>query len=274
VPTADYQRIAEDLRRRLAEGEWSQGEQLPPRAQLAREYQTSPAAIQRGQELLIDTGVLEGRKSVGVFVRAPYARIALPVLLPIPDAIRQAGLTPGVEYRSDVKVPAPEPIARRLSVDIDTPCVRTRYEYLGNARPLALGESWEPMALTHRTPVLLPEDGPLAGTGVARRLASVGVRVGHAQIRTHARHPNDHEALRLGITRRTLIVRLDRTHLTDTGQPVETATFLLPQTRWELVYDIPVPACDPVGDEYLPQEVDGHAAGTRQMRQGGTPRGR
>ncbi|MBK3564829.1 GntR family transcriptional regulator [Streptomyces sp. MBT62] len=272
MPTADYQRIADDLRRRLAEGEWSPGEQLPPRAQLAHEYQTSPAAVQRGQELLIDTGLLEGRKSVGVFVRAPQARIALPVLLSIPDAIRQAGLVPGIEYRSDVKVPAPEPIARRLSVDIDTLCVRTRYEYLGNARPLALGESWEPMALTHRTPVLLPEDGPLAGTGVARRMASVGVRVGHAQLRTHARHPDDHEALRLGITRRTLIVRLDRTHLTDTGRPVETATFLLPQTRWELVYDVPVPACDPLGDGHRPQGTDAHAPEGRPARQSGTPR--
>ncbi|MEV6500798.1 GntR family transcriptional regulator [Streptomyces prunicolor] len=274
MPTADYQRIADDLRRRVAEGEWSPGEQLPPRAQLAREYQTSPAAVQRGQELLIDTGVLEGRKSIGVFVLAPQARIALPVLLPIPDAIRQAGLTPGIEYRSDVKVPAPEPIARRLSVDIDTLCVRTRYEYLGNARPLALGESWEPMALTHRTPVLLPEDGPLAGTGVARRLASVGVRVGHAQVRTHARHPNDHEALRLGITRRTLIVKLDRTHLADTGQPVETATFLLPQTRWELVYDVPVPACHPLGDGHRSQGADAHGAESRRIGQDDTPSGR
>ncbi|MEU8709679.1 GntR family transcriptional regulator [Streptomyces sp. NPDC048565] len=274
MPTADYQRIAEDLRRRLAEGEWSPGEQLPARAQLAHEYRTSPAAIQRGQELLIDTGVLEGRKSVGVFVREPQARIALPVLLPIVDAIRQAGLTPAVEFRSDVKVPAPEPIARRLSVDIDSLCVRTRYEFLGNARPLALGESWEPMALTHRTPVLLPEDGPLAGAGVPRRLASVGVRVGHVQVRTHARHPNDHEALRLGITRRTLIVRLERTHLAETGQPVETATFLLPQTRWELVYDVPVPACDFDGDELRSPGADGYAAGARQMRQGGPSRGR
>jgi GntR family transcriptional regulator len=274
VPTADYQRIADDLRRRLAEGEWSPGEQLPPRAQLAREYQASPAAVQRGQELLIDTGVLEGRKSIGVFVRAPQARIALPVLVPIPDAIREAGLTPGIEYRSDVKVPAPEPIARRLLVDIDTLCVRTRYEYLGNARPLALGESWEPMALTHRTPVLLPEDGPLAGTGVARRLASVGVRVCRAQVRTHARHPNDHEALRLGITRRTLIVKLDRTHLADTGQPVETATFLLPQTRWELVYDVPIPACHPLADGQRSQGSGAQAAEARQIGQGDASRGR
>ncbi|MFD8912351.1 GntR family transcriptional regulator [Streptomyces sp. NPDC059575] len=274
MPTADYQRIAEDLRRRLAEGEWSPGEQLPSRASLAREYQTSPAAVQRGQELLIDTGMLEGRKSVGVFVRAPQPRIALPVLLSIPDAIRQAGLTPGVEYRSDVKVPAPEPVAERLSVDAGTPCVRTRYEYLGNARPLALGESWEPMDLTHRTPVLLPEDGPLAGAGVVRRLASVGVRVGHAQVRTHVRYPNDREALQLGITRRTLIVRLDRTHLTDTGQPVETATFLLPQTRWELIYDVPVPAFDPVGEEHCSQGAAAHAAEVRRVRQEGTLRGR
>jgi GntR family transcriptional regulator len=274
VPTADYQRVADDLRRRLAEGEWSPGEQLPPRARLAREYQASPAAVQRGQELLIDAGLLEGRKSVGVFVRAPQARIALPVLLSIPDAIRQAGLTPGVEYRSEVKVPAPEAIARRLSVAVDTLCVRTSYEFLGDARPLALGESWEPMTLTHRTPVLLPEDGPLAGAGVACRMASVGIKVMRAQARTHARHPSDHEALRLGITRRTLIVRLERTHLADTGQPVETATFLLPQPRWELVYDAPMPAYVPADGERSLRGPGHRPAGVRQVKQGESPPGR
>jgi GntR family transcriptional regulator len=47
-------------------------------------------------------------------------------------------------------------------------------------------------------------------------MASVGIRVGHAHARTHARRPSDLEALRLGTTRRTLVVSLERTHPTDT----------------------------------------------------------
>ena len=53
----------------------------------------------------------------------------------------------------------------------------TTYEFLSEGRPVEICESWEPMAVTNGTPVVLPEAGPFKGAGVIERMRSIGVLV-------------------------------------------------------------------------------------------------
>jgi GntR family transcriptional regulator len=72
----NYRRVLEDLRRRIANGEWSSGDRkLPTTVELVEHYQRvlawpllSRTTVRRAVEILIESGELEGRQGIGVFV--------------------------------------------------------------------------------------------------------------------------------------------------------------------------------------------------------------
>ena len=66
---ARYREIAQDLRRRIATGEFAPGQQLPSIAAL-QDYYDVPGlnTIRQAQQLLVDDGLLETRQGVGAFV--------------------------------------------------------------------------------------------------------------------------------------------------------------------------------------------------------------
>lgn len=75
VPTLprmpDYQRIMEDLRRRIAGGEFPVGSKLPSQAQLALHYQVSVQPVKMALILMEQAGEVEGQQGKGVFVIGP-----------------------------------------------------------------------------------------------------------------------------------------------------------------------------------------------------------
>lgn len=63
-----YQRVMDDLRRRIAAGEWKPGERIPTREQLAAEYDVSLQPIVAALTRLQIEGVLVGLQGKGIFV--------------------------------------------------------------------------------------------------------------------------------------------------------------------------------------------------------------
>ncbi|MER8187476.1 GntR family transcriptional regulator [Kitasatospora sp. NPDC094015] len=243
-----YLRVADDLRRRLTRGEWLVGERLPSRAQLAVEYGVGPNVLQRAQELLITEGLLEGRAGSGTYVRLPTERRPM-------VRSRHRGLSGPSPFRADhgnrepagswdansfARTPAPPAIADRLGIEPGEPTVRTCYEFLTDGRPVQLAESWEPMAVTGGTPVLLPELGPLAGQGLVERMASIGVVVDHLVERPRPARATQAQAHLLGISAGDLVTLVERTYFDVDGRAVETADVVIPDSRWEIVYELPV----------------------------------
>jgi len=69
--TARYLQLADDLRKRIAGGEWTVGEKLPTIAELQLAYGIKALnTVRAGQRVLVDEGLLEPVSGVGVFVRA------------------------------------------------------------------------------------------------------------------------------------------------------------------------------------------------------------
>jgi GntR family transcriptional regulator len=60
-------RIADDLRRRLAEGEWPPGSQLPSNAELAEHYGSTRRTISRAMAVLAAEGLVEIEPRWGTF---------------------------------------------------------------------------------------------------------------------------------------------------------------------------------------------------------------
>ncbi|GGV15259.1 GntR family transcriptional regulator [Streptomyces litmocidini] len=243
-----YLRIAEELRRRIAEHEWTPGDRLPSRAQIGQECGVGENVVRRAQELLISQGVLEGRAGSGTYVAEPRRRVRMvrsaareqPDGSPFRADMKAVGRKGGWESRTDAKVPAPVEIAARLGIDEGELCVRTVYEFLADGRPVQLSTSWEPYDLTGGTLVVLPEGGPHAGAGVVNRMAEIGVTVSHAVEQPEPRQATAEEASLLGIQKAALVTHIRRTYYSDQGRPVETADIVVPAALCEIVYEIPI----------------------------------
>ncbi|MGW6616960.1 GntR family transcriptional regulator [Streptomyces erythrochromogenes] len=243
-----YLRIADVLRQRIAEHEWTAGDRLPSRAQIAEECGVGENGVRRAQELLISQGVLEGRAGSGTYVAEPRRRVRVvrssareqPGGSPFRADMQALGKQGNWESRTEAKVPAPAEIAARLGIPAGDLCVRTVYEFLADGRPVQLSTSWEPYGLTAGTLVVLPEGGPHAGVGVVNRMAAIGITVSHAVEQPEPRQATAEEASLLGIQKAALVTHIRRTYYSNQGQPVETADIVIPTALCEIVYEIPV----------------------------------
>lgn len=66
---ARYRDIAQDLKARIAGGEFAPGDQLPSIAALQKHYDVPGLnTIRQAQQLLVDDGLVETRQGVGAFV--------------------------------------------------------------------------------------------------------------------------------------------------------------------------------------------------------------
>ncbi|MEW1678106.1 GntR family transcriptional regulator [Streptomyces noursei] len=247
TPPYPYERVAAVFRERIADGTWPADHRLPARQELGAELGVGENVIRRAQELLISEGLLEGRPGAGTYVRPTYTRrpmLRTPAPGTTPVGIAPAGVGGTWESDSQAKVPAPQDIATRLKIAPGELCVRTRYEHLADRQPVMLTTSWEPMTVTGGTIVVLPEGGPLAGQGVIARMAHLGITVARiVEVPTPCRLDDDQAHL-LGLRPGTQALHIARTHYDTTGRPVETADIVVPQERWEVTYDIPLPAPD------------------------------
>ncbi|EST17930.1 GntR family transcriptional regulator [Streptomyces roseochromogenus] len=243
-----YLRVADDLRRRVAAGEWEVGEKLPSRAKLATAYGVGTNVLQKAQERLITEGVLEGRAGSGTYVRIPRERRRM---VRIRQHEQPGGPSSGAdtavcgsvgtwESHSQARTPAPDHIAHRLGIAPGSLCVRTHYEYLADGQPVQVTVSWEPMAITGETPIVLPEMGPMAGKGVVARMLSIGITVDSATEVPRPARATQAQANILGISLGDLVLIIERTYYDTDGRAVETADIVVPDMRWEVAYEIGV----------------------------------
>jgi GntR family transcriptional regulator len=243
-----YLQVADALRARIASGEWVIGDKLPSRARIAEEYGVGASVAQRAMERLIIEGLLEGRSGSGTYVRRPRERLRLVRSRhrerrggsPFRSDMTEQGRDGSWESRSTARVPAPEAIAERLAIAPGDPCVHTAYEFLADGLPVQLSNSWEPMAVTGSTPIVLPEMGPLAGSGVVERMRSIGVTIETAVEIPRPGRASQEQANLLGISVGDLITTIERTYYDTDGRAVETADIVVPDVRWEIAYEIPI----------------------------------
>ncbi|MEE1806653.1 GntR family transcriptional regulator [Streptomyces sp. BE133] len=245
---APYLAVADALRARILAGEWEIGERLPSRAQLAEEYGVGRNVTQRAMDRLITKGLLEGRAGSGTYVRTPRERLRMVRSRqrerrdgsPSLAGMKERGKAGAWDSHSQTRVPASEAIAERLAISPGDLCVNTHYEFLADGQPVQLSESWEPMAITDGTPIVLPEAGPLAGKGVVERMRSIGVDIETVVELPRPARATQAQANLLGISVGDLVLQIERTIYDTDGRPVETADIVIPDVRREVAYEFVV----------------------------------
>lgn len=241
-----YLRVASDLRQKIVDGALPPHTRLPSQARIREEYGVSDTVALEARKVLMAEGLVEGRSGSGTYVRER----------PVPRRIARSGYRPSSganpfrqeqsddgahgtwESSSDRDAVAPE-IATRLGIQAGDPAMRTRYVFREAGEPMMLSTSWEPLEVTGRTPVMLPEEGPLGGSGVVERMAAIGIVVDNVVEEVGARPGLAEELLSLGGVPGHVVMVLERTYYAS-GRAVETADMVVPADRYRIAYHLPV----------------------------------
>lgn len=241
-----YLRVASDLRQKIVDGALPPHTRLPSQARIREEYGVSDTVALEARKVLMAEGLVEGRSGSGTYVRERPVprRIARSGYRPASGAspFRQEQAEDGVrgtwESSTDRDAVAPE-IATRLGIQPGDQAMRTRYVFRDAGEPMMLSTSWEPLEVTGRTPVMLPEEGPLGGSGVVERMAAIGIVVDNVVEEVGARPGLAEELLTLGGVPGHVVMVLERTYYAS-GRAVETADMVVPADRYRVAYHLPV----------------------------------
>jgi DNA-binding GntR family transcriptional regulator len=250
-----YQRIADDLRRKITSGELVEGDKLPSIPTLMRTHGVTSGTAQSAIRTLVAEGLVTTRPGSGTRVRPrPQLRgfvrcwdRARRSGSPFAAEMEAQGRTGSWEYDSRT-VQAPEAIRERLALDEpngeypDT--LRTAYVYKADGEPVMLATSWESLELTRGTAIVMPEEGPHAGRGVVERMLVIGQRIDGTDEIVGARLGSAEECAQLQKPPGSVMLTIRRTYVVG-EQPVETADLVMPADLFELVYawriDPPLP---------------------------------
>ncbi|GGL77442.1 GntR family transcriptional regulator [Streptomyces fumigatiscleroticus] len=241
-----YLRVAGDLRKKIVDGLLPPHTRLPSQARIREEYGVSDTVALEARKVLMAEGLVEGRSGSGTYVRER----------PVPRRIARSGFRPGggaTPFRqeqadtrargtwesSSEQTEASGAVAERLGIRPGDRVMRTEYLFREGGEAMMLSTSWEPLAVTGRTPVMLPEEGPLGGMGVVERMAAIDIVVDNVTEEVGARPGLAEELLLLGGVPGHVVLVVQRTFYAS-GRPVETADVVIPADRYRVAYHLPV----------------------------------
>ncbi|GAA3181644.1 MULTISPECIES: GntR family transcriptional regulator [Streptomyces] len=241
-----YLRVAGDLRQKIVDGVLPPHTRLPSQARIRAQYGVSDTVALEARKVLMAEGLVEGRSGSGTYVRER------PVHRRIARAGHHAGpsCTPFRQEQTDERIAgswesssrqeeAGGAVAGRLRIEPGARVMRTRYVFRTESEPVMVSTSWEPLEITGRTPVMLPEEGPLAGRGVVERMAAIDVVVDNVVEEVGARPGLAEEVMALGGVPGHAVLVISRTYFAG-GRPVETADVVTLADRHRVTYHLPV----------------------------------
>lgn len=223
-----YQRIADDLRRRVTDGEFGRGHILPSEAELAASYKASRLTVRRALGILRSEGIVDARRGFGWFVAAAPLEHTLGHLGTIEEQVARSG---GTSERNVLKF--------EFIVATGGPA-----EALGVPRVLRVDRvntaDGETIA---RVVAHVPED-LASGLSLAQvREHSLydllPVEIGSATQRISAVAASEDDAQLLGVPAGSPCLQSERITLTVSGTPAVYAIAVFPGHRVEYVVELP-----------------------------------
>lgn len=237
-----WQRIADDLRRRIEHGEWIQGQTLPPVRTLATEYEVSAGPINQAIRHLVYSGLVSTDPQsprTGVKVTGQPAHTASPApLRMMRDLLLDTPKTSGPDSATETLValdyesgPASGDIAEALGLASDQHVLRRTFTHrIQDDAPLRITTSYMSAATAAAAGLRTPSDETPGQTTTAL-LESAGVTVHHTRIALEVRLPTPDEAAQLQLAgprlpileRRTALYCADSQHAVEVRITIQSA---------------------------------------------------
>ncbi|MCP2335356.1 GntR family transcriptional regulator [Actinomadura rupiterrae] len=208
MAVARYRDIADDLARRIEEGEFAAGERLPTEEQLMVDYDNaSRNTIREAVKILKTRGLVETTQGRGTFVLEGTVPFAVTLAgIPVPPAGGAGG--EGAAYRFDAQLQGrvfenkdprveiqrsnPE-VAKALAIKEGTRVVLRHQERLIEGRPWSLQTTYYPMDYVSQGAERLLDDEDIEEGVVAYLKEALGVEQTAYRDRITARAPDTNE---------------------------------------------------------------------------------
>ncbi|WP_315926942.1 GntR family transcriptional regulator [Mesorhizobium sp. SP-1A] len=136
------QNIANEVRRRIVERVWRQGDRIPDEADLAVEFVAARATVNKALQLLADEGLLDRRRRAGTRVAVDPVRKATFTISIVREQVEQAGMVYGYRVVAQRRSPIPPEIAARLDLPEGEVMVHMRAVHYGDGQPFQLEDRW------------------------------------------------------------------------------------------------------------------------------------
>jgi GntR family transcriptional regulator len=147
-PVPLYYQLQELIRSRIESGEWPPGQQVPPEAELCREFSVSRGTVRQALAELVREGLLNRRRGKGSFVASPKIT---------QDLLSSAGLSShaqevlgselGTRLISVQVIPAGRRLAEKLRVSEGSDVVQIRKVKVAGDQPFFLVTSYVPSSV-------------------------------------------------------------------------------------------------------------------------------
>jgi GntR family transcriptional regulator len=245
VTTPPYRLIADDLRRRILDGDLAPGATVPSENALVEQYAVAAETARRALAVLAAEGLTEARRGSGTRVRSfrPILRQAGRRLSAAQwgggRSIWQADLDQrpmAVDRATVAERPCPGRIAEVLGLEAGAPVwVRDR-RYLVEGAPVMLATSYLPAAMVAGSAITRLDSGP---GGTYARLAELGWAPAGFREQVRVRMPLPEEARALGLGAGTPVVLIVRFAFARDGVPVEVNEMTLDASRYLMEWEFP-----------------------------------
>jgi GntR family transcriptional regulator len=239
-----YRQVADDIRRRIDEGTYAPGSQLPSERDLGEEFDISRVTVRQAVGLLRSQGVVVVEHGRGVFVARARQVQRLSRSRLSRDARDQdkgaflgdaagGGFTPSVSVRISFE-PADDRIAELLNVPAGTELtVRTRVMQ-ADGQAVQLATSRLSRVVTRGTAI---EENDTGLGGMYARLEEAGHHLAHFAEHVGCRMPTPEEQQLLQLDTGQPVLTVTRVAHADI--PVEVNDMILAGDRYELSYEWP-----------------------------------
>jgi len=261
-----YQRIADDLRKKIDSGAFTEGSQLPTELKLGAQYGVSRNTVRDAIKQLISQCLIETRHGQGTFVTTkvdPF--VTMLAVDPHSVGSEEASHLTGVhaEHRKASATPArvgvqapPEVVTRRLRVPSGTQLVSRHQERYIDDVPWSLQTSFYPLDFINRgaSRLLMAEDIP---EGAVRYLAEV---IGLTQIGYRdwitARSPDSNEQTFFRISHDLMVFEIFRTAFDQHRKPMRVTVTVFPTNRNQFIVNVGNDLPDPKYDDKDPGDTE------------------
>lgn len=144
-PVPLYYQLQEIIRTRIESGDWGPGQQLPPEADLCKEFNLSRGTVRQALADLVREGLLHRRRGKGSFVAAPKIQQDIQTLAGFSNYVKDVLGTDLASRPISVKtVPATQPLASALEVPEGADLLEVRKVKLVEDDPFFLTISYIP----------------------------------------------------------------------------------------------------------------------------------
>jgi GntR family transcriptional regulator len=214
-----YTRLAEQLKHRIAHGEFKPGERIPAEQEIIAESGLSRVTVRAAMSVLARDGWVVRKQGIGTFAGHPIDQ-ELSSLRTTPEVLQMLGMIPDVKVLSFQKTLPSQEVSRALRLREGERAILMKRLYRSGGTPVALVYVYLPLALEEHAEVLRDERAPTETTYTILE-SKLGVEIKEAHHVVRARHASREVARALRVKEGDPVLVVDRLTLASDGQPLE-----------------------------------------------------